>query len=215
MQPPGVMDPHPCCNTPPTQTDAAPRGDAPPSLGPHRCHSGLAAGRELPQLPPGLPAGAGRDASPAHPVPVPAPGASSTSRCSCPIWAGCPRNNPRIPAPGAAGTPAPRRGPPHPKGDGLQGGCEEPAGLNRPVVQPGVGTARAEPHKSASRSRMGSFVPGKGLSHPGRGDAVTRVAMASPGPASLAPTGVFSIAARVPRPGCPPGWPRRLSTRRI
>lgn len=46
-----------------------------------------------------------------QPCQRPEAGASSTSRCSCPMWAGCPRNNPQIPAPGAAGTTAPPWGP--------------------------------------------------------------------------------------------------------
>lgn len=78
-------------------------------------------------------------------------------------------------------------------------------GVNLPVVWLGVGMAWEEPHKLASGQRMGSFMPGKGLSHSGQGDEGTRAATASLGTDSLAPTGALSIAPWVLEDG-PPAW---------
>lgn len=118
VQPPGVMDPIPSAMLPHPQTDSTPRGDALPSPRPRRCHSGLAAGQELPQLPPGLPAGAGRDTSPSHPMPVPAPRAGSQQHqpLFLPDLGRMPVEQPADPGHGSCRNPRTAVGTPSPKG---------------------------------------------------------------------------------------------------
>lgn len=150
----------------------------------------------------GWPARAGRDASPPHPRASafsnePANPAAVPAR----IGQAARGASVRPPSPGSCRVPpASRRGPrrpgrrgfaPSPKGGWAAGGLQGAKGAQSPRCAAGRGE---EPHKSASGRRMGSFMPGKGLSHPGQGDEGTRVATASLGTDSLAPTGALSIA---------------------
>lgn len=175
----------------------------PPSPRP-RCHPGLRQG-----WPAGAAWDASRDASP------PRPRASAFSREPAKP-AATPGRGGQAARGAARGRPAPgppawRRRPRHPAEvaspfvSGFRGGCEQAGRVNRPVVPPGVGTARDEPHESASGQRMGSFMPGKGLSHAGQGDKGTRAATAATGSGSLAPTAVLGVAP-VALGDRPPAW---------
>lgn len=119
LQPPRVMDPHPFC-------------DAPPSPGTPQMP--LRA-RCCPGASPVSAWAAGRSELGCQPSP-PNARASSTSRCSCPMWAGCPRNNPRDHG-STVGTPDPK-------------GCRGAARSRRGSIAPLCSRAWGELHKSAS-----------------------------------------------------------------